>query len=201
MSFRNEIKIKTNYKMVYRFYKWISDNNGKEIFEKRRVTSIYFDNDGFGTYDDSIEGVVPRKKIRLRTYNNFYFLKENEVFLENKYSSIEGRFKTVKKINNYKKVIFNGFIEPQYGVMKPKVKVDYYRKYFLCKNIRFTLDKNINYSRIDSFNNSKLSKNSDDIIIELKTKSNFIVDDFFKQNQFEKTRYSKYCNAVEQVFY
>ena len=81
MSFRNEIKIKTNYKMVYRFYKWISDNNGKEIFEKRRVASIYFDNDGFGTYDDSIEGVVPRKKIRLRTYNNFYFLKENEDYV------------------------------------------------------------------------------------------------------------------------
>jgi SPX domain protein involved in polyphosphate accumulation len=201
MSFRNEIKIKTNSKMEYRFYKWLTDNEGKEIFEKRRVTSIYFDNDDFGTYEDSIEGTVPRKKIRLRTYNNFFFLKKDKIFLENKFSSIEGRFKTIKKINDYKKIISNGLIESQYGIIKPKIKVDYSRKYFLCKNIRFTVDKYINYSRIDSFNNSKISKKSDDVIIELKTKSNFDVEEFFKKNQFEKTRYSKYCNAVEQVFY
>ena len=201
MSFRNEIKIKTNSKMEHRFYKWLSENEGKEIFEKRRITSIYFDNDYFGTYDDSIEGIVPRKKIRLRSYNDFCFLKKNEIFLEIKFSSIEGRFKTVKKIKDYKKIIFNGLIETRYGVVKPKIKVDYYRRYFLCKNMRFTLDKHINYSRIDSFDTSKFLKKSDDIIIELKTKSNFEVDKFFKENQFEKTRYSKYCNAVEQIFY
>ena len=36
--------------------------------------SIYFDNKEFQTHQDSIEGVVPRKKIRLRTYN---FISEN----------------------------------------------------------------------------------------------------------------------------
>ena len=201
MSFRNETKIKTNSKMEHRFYKWLSENEGKEIFEKRRITSIYFDNDNFGMYDDSIEGIVPRKKIRLRSYNDFFFLKKNEIFLENKISSIEGRFKTVKKIKDYKKIIFNGLIETRYGVVKPKIKVDYYRRYFLCKNVRFTLDKHIYYSRIDSFDISKFLKKSDDIIIELKTKSNFEVDKFFKENQFEIIRYSKYCNAVEQIYY
>jgi hypothetical protein len=45
-------------------------------------------------YDDSIEGLAPRKKIRVRNYPE----KSNDTFqLETKISSIEGRYKTAKK--------------------------------------------------------------------------------------------------------
>ena len=199
MSFRNEIKIKTNFRMEHRFYKWLSENNGKEIYSKRRITSIYFDNDKFGTYKDSIEGIVPRKKVRLRTYNNFNFEKKFDIFLENKFSSIEGRFKTSKKISNFDELFLKGFNEPAYGIIKPKIKVDYYRKYYLCKNARFTLDKLINYTAINTHKHNNNIIKSNDIIIELKSKKDFDFDKFFNENQFEKIRFSKYCNAVEIV--
>ena len=101
MSFRTEIKIKIEPFMESHFFKWLSINNGMEIYSKRRVTSIYFDNDKLESYNDSIEGTVPRKKIRLRTYNEFKFNEFQKVLLEKKISSIEGRYKTSIQISNY----------------------------------------------------------------------------------------------------
>ena len=182
MPFRNEIKIKTSNKMEHKFYEWLCENGGKEIHKMRRITSIYFDNDNFRIYEDSIEGIVPRKKIRLRTYNNFNFTTVNDIYLENKFSSIEGRYKTVKKIKNFDRLMFNGFLEAQYGIIKPKIKVDYYRKYFQCNNMRFTLDKCINYTNVRYLGKSQFSRKSHEIIIELKTKTDAGVEDFFNKN-------------------
>ena len=44
-------------------------------------------------YRDSVEGSVPRKKIRIRNYPN---TDDKNYYLETKISSIEGRFKTRK---------------------------------------------------------------------------------------------------------
>ena len=35
------------------------------------INSIYFDNSNYDIYTNSIEGCVPRKKIRLRTYKKY----------------------------------------------------------------------------------------------------------------------------------
>ena len=137
--------------------------------------------------------------MRLRTYNNFNFEKKFDIFLENKFSSIEGRFKTSKKISNFDELFLKGFNEPTYGIIKPKIKVDYYRKYYFCKNARFTLDKLINYTAINTHKHNNNIIKSNDIIIELKSKIDFDFDKFFNENQFEKIRFSKYCNAVEIV--
>ena len=50
-------------------------------------------------YNDSIEGLTPRKKIRVRNYPN---TQDNKMYLEIKISSVEGRFKTRKIINKNK---------------------------------------------------------------------------------------------------
>ena len=199
MSFRNEVKIKIESEMEHRFYKWLSANNGEEIFKKRRVTSIYFDNDNLGCYSDSIEGTVPRKKIRLRTYNNYNFDSKLEIFLEKKISSIEGRYKTIEKITNLDEILKKGLIDSDYGLLKQKIKVDYFRNYYSCKKLRFTLDKSINYISVNSLKNSnKFEQNS--VILELKSKDNFDIEKFFDENQFVKIRYSKYCNSIDKIF-
>ena len=74
MTFRFEEKIKLDNKKIFFLKKWLNSNNARNIYPDREVYSIYFDNENFQTYNDSIEGVVPRKKIRLRTYN---FISEN----------------------------------------------------------------------------------------------------------------------------
>jgi len=104
MSFRIENKYKIQIHKLSNLYEWIYKNNGIKLFPKRNIISIYFDNLNLSLYNDSIEGIVPRKKIRLRTYNNFTNSHKN-YNLEIKINSVEGRFKTSEKIKDHVKLL------------------------------------------------------------------------------------------------
>ena len=73
MSLRIEEKISFNHFNVFEFKKWLFSKGAKILHPTRIINSIYFDNK-LRMYDDSIEGTVPRKKIRIRTYEtkNFF---------------------------------------------------------------------------------------------------------------------------------
>ena len=94
MSFRTELKIKINYKNLSSFRAWLTKNNLIEIYPRRVVSSVYYDNRNLQMYNESIEGITPRKKIRIRHYP---LDKKKTFFLEEKLSSVEGRYKTKKK--------------------------------------------------------------------------------------------------------
>ena len=69
MSFRKEIKLKIETSRINDFKNFLFERKFSEQYPQRIVESIYFDNLNFQMFQDSIEGSVPRKKIRLRTYN------------------------------------------------------------------------------------------------------------------------------------
>ena len=83
MSFRIEEKINIRKENLYKFYEWLNSHSGHKIYPNRKIFSIYFDNQNLNMYHDSIEGIIPRKKIRIRTYNDLSF-KKNNVNLEKK---------------------------------------------------------------------------------------------------------------------
>ena len=88
---------------------------------------------------DSEEGIVPRKKIRIRWYHE-----KKEKNLETKISSIEGRFKIKKK---YETDFNRQYVYDQlYGKIFPSIFVNYKREYFEFKNLRLTFDSLINYT-------------------------------------------------------
>ena len=94
MTFRVEKKLFIKKENLLDFKEKISSIGATNLYKPRKVQSIYFDNMNKDMYNDSIEGLNPRKKIRVRNYPdniNKYF------FLEYKISSIEGRFKVNKK--------------------------------------------------------------------------------------------------------
>ena len=100
MSFRKrKIKLKINSDKKSLFIKELINNEFYEIYPRRTIESIYFDNYRNFSYLDSEEGIVPRKKIRLRRYGNNN--KYSNYKLETKVSSFEGRFKSVKQINKH----------------------------------------------------------------------------------------------------
>ena len=83
--------------------------------------------------------------------------------------------------------------------MKPIIKVNYLRSYYKCKNFRFTLDKDINYSTVKiTPDNYKFHDKK--IVLELKSTSLHDFDKFLDENQFKKTRFSKYCNGIKFLF-
>ena len=119
----------------------ISDINEKNLisnlkltkeFNDRNITSIYYDTDLFKYYNDSEEGLTPRKKVRLRFYNE----NENKKNLEIKFT-----------LANYrKKITFNNVSEPKIGEYLKKINIDDKKIKDEILNLKKTL-MNLNFQK------------------------------------------------------
>jgi len=192
MTFRVEKKLFIKKENLLDFKEKISSIGAINLYKSRKVQSIYFDNINKDMYNDSIEGLNPRKKIRVRNYPdniNKYF------FLEYKISSIEGRFKVNKKISHkrFDEFKLNGIFDKKYGLCKPILNVIYDREYLINSNVRITIDTNIIYNMY----NNNFFKSDKDIVVELKTSINQNIDELFEKFPFQEIRFSKYCNGVD----
>ena len=146
MSFRVEEKAIVSNGNIHLLNNFLNKNDAKKIHEDRIIKSLYFDNKFFSMFQDSEEGIVPRKKIRLRNYSNSHIY-----LLEIKISSVEGRFKTSEKIMKEEFDLYQkkGILDRNYGICNPKVFVSYNRSYYKIFGRRITLDKNIRYQSFD----------------------------------------------------
>ena len=192
MNFKIEKKLFIKKENLLDFKEKISSIGAINLYKSRKVQSIYFDNINKDMYNDSIEGLNPRKKIRVRNYPdniNKYF------FLEYKISSIEGRFKVNKKISQkrFDEFKLNGIFDKKYGLCKPILNVIYDREYLINSNVRITIDTNIIYNMY----NNNFFKSDKDIVVELKTSINQNIDELFEKFPFQEIRFSKYCNGVD----
>ena len=195
MSFRVEEKILVNENDNFLVKKFLKLNSAKKLYNPRIVKSLYFDNNSLDMFHNSEEGIVTRKKIRIRSYPKF----NNKYFLEIKISSVEGRFKKSNEISDiqFLELIKNGIFDKQYGHCKPKIYVKYLREYYMMKNTRITYDKDIEYlnlqQRILGKENSK--------VLELKPNKDKSVDELFLDFPFSRIRYSKYCFGINKFRY
>ena len=198
MTFRNEKKIRINSSKIYDLKEWIDKNDGSLLYPNRIINSIYFDTYDYSMYNDSIEGVLPRKKIRLRNYDNKFIFNKN-VRKEVKVSSVEGRFKT-SHIEKYPKRMMNmGFLDKDYGICNPVINVVYERAYYKVKNIRLTLDQKIIYRRIYNAQVSNFSTYDNSNVVELKFNSENLINSVIKNFPFEISSFSKYCRGIEFI--
>jgi len=198
MTFRVEKKIVLNQSKVFDLKNWINDNDGSILYPNRIINSIYFDTTSYSMYHDSIEGILPRKKIRLRNYNNLYKFDKNTK-KEIKISSSEGRFKTSVIEENPLKIMNFGYFDKDYGVCLPVINIIYERSYYKIKNIRLTLDQNIYYKKISNSQISQLSTKDKLNVVELKFSSDKLIDSVIKNFPFDVSRFSKYCRGIEFV--
>lgn len=192
MAYRLEKKIIINKNKVTNTLGWIKENKFTEIFKERLITSIYYDNLNFDLYKDSEEGVVPRKKIRIRSYDN-----KNDKILEKKITSQEGRFKIshdIKTKDNFYAKIYDNF----YGYCYPVSKIVYTRRYFNNDKIRITIDQNIQYFKISNLKIMNFSYKEPDCVMEFKS-------DVSEENNLENlsnyqfARFSKYCKSITSL--
>ena len=143
-------------------------------------------------FHDSLEGLTPRKKIRIRNYPKDT---SKRLLFETKISSVEGRFKTNKLINEkyFGAITRNGIFDSKYGICKPILNVNYNREYFKMGDVRITLDSNIFYELY----NGRFIKKDLRIVAELKTSINKDLDELAEMYPFQEIRFSKYCNGIE----
>jgi len=200
MSFRKEIKATLNQGKSSNLIKWIFQNNGRILYPERLINSIYFDTKNLNMYFESVEGVLPRKKIRLRTYeleNSLEKIKD-KANLEYKISSVEGRFKVSKKnFNKNKNNLYQGLRDKDYGLCKPILNVVYLRTYYKIKNIRLTIDRSIIYKKIRSLKILPFSIRDNLNVVELKYSNNSLDNQIINSFPFQFNRFSKYCRGIE----
>lgn len=195
MSFRIEDKLYINENNVYDFKKYLENKLANKIYKPRIIESLYFDNQNFQIHNDSVEGVVPRKKIRIRKYPNN---KDSSTYFEIKNSSVEGRFKTRRIIDaqKLKELISKGIFDNQYGLCLPKLYVTYSREYLLLKDVRISIDTNIIYRSFDT--NFEVKDNR--VIAELKTSIDKDLDELNKEFPIQRIRFSKYSFGAEKLY-
>jgi hypothetical protein len=192
LTFRSEEKIILNKQEVALLKAEFLKKKIKTLYPIREINSIYFDTDDLKLYQDSEEGTLPRKKIRIR---NYPFSKNNLFFLETKISSVEGRYKISVNLNKNLKnnYLESGILDAQYGILKKKILINYKREYYFFNDVRFTLDYDIKYSTLTGaqFYFEKF------IIFEIKSSFNY--DHQLIQNIISLTRYrfSKYNQAIK----
>ncbi len=192
MSFRKEKK----YRLSLSDQKILKNklfSKGLQILHpKRIINSVYFDTKNLDFYLNSEEGVLPRKKIRIRWYDDNF----KRITKETKISSIEGRYKVSEPIIHKKFLDIQRIqiIDNEYGILKPKVLVSYSRDYFFLKKIRLTFDNEIKYKNLQS--NQQLVKNDNECVMEVK--SDFKVDEDYieKLIEYPTSRFSKYSRGI-----
>jgi len=189
------------------------------------VNSLYMDTSGFKCYHDKIDGIMNRKKIRIRVYDKnwdddssiFFELKRRsgEVILKDRYI-IQGRdfkgflnnpFSLLNK-EEYKNDFLNEFLwEFNAYRMKPAVLVNYIRKPFFSKfdkQFRVTFDYNLSFAKPDGLNfNVYYEKIYHDLVI-MEVKFNGAMPHWFhdiiEMYKLTKDTFSKYCAGIESKY-
>jgi SPX domain protein involved in polyphosphate accumulation len=175
--------------------------NGKftKPYEDRSIESLYFDDKHASFYNDSIEGVAKRVKVRLRGYSNTkesnleYKFKNNDLVWKKIFQSYNKPLDSVSKTYN---------INHRYK-LHPIFTIGYKRKYFQNKNnsIRVTIDSNLQTKKFSNSESSRWKKmNSPNInIIEIKCSTEDLENAKIIESNFNlnRIRNSKYTDAYD----
>ena len=187
MSFRKEFKYRLSLSDQKILKNKLISEGLKKLYPKRKISSIYFDTKNLNFHLNSEEGVLPRKKIRIRWYDDNY----KKLTKETKISSIEGRYKITKPIiyKNFSDISTMQIIDKEYGILKPKILISYFRDYFILKKIRLTFDSEIKYKNLKS--SYQLVKYEKECVMEVK--SDFKVEEDYIQKliEYPTSRFSK----------
>ena len=188
-----------------------------KTFPDRWVNNIYFDNINLDSFNQSIEGISKRTKIRLRWYGDFHNLENPS--LEIKYKS--GHKNMKKSVLIKDKLIYDKSFSELFSSLigskslnknfkyllkelRPVVVNRYFRSYHSSANnkLRVTTDTYLNFRNlITGFINSNIWKKQKDVsIVELKfEKSDDYIINFMTEmrSRYRMSQISKYTHGLQ----
>jgi len=185
---RKEFKVLINDKEFFNLF----SIGLKPIYQKRQVTSLYFDTLDFERYIYSKIIDVDNFKIRIRTYSN-----DNNFYKEIKENTFEGRKKFTEKLNIETFADLNT-LNVKNVEHFPSLFVEYTREYFLYKNCRITYDSDIKFWSHKFRTKSKIKKFYFKNVLEFKNHDNN--EDIEKHLLFPPISFSKYNLGVEEIY-
>lgn len=190
MSFRKEKKFRLSNSEYGALKSKLLLQGMKPLYAKRVINSLYYDTDQYSMYHDSEEGLLPRRKVRIRWYDDISKA-SNEV----KISSFEGRFKTSSSVLfSSKKNLPPTLADPHYGMISPSLLVSYTREYYSFESMRITFDSDIKYFNYRRTQN--ISFTDEECVMEIKVGID-VPDDYIERIiPFSTSRFSKYSRGL-----
>tara|TARA_B100000787_G_C16191593_1_gene297885 strand:+ start:1360 stop:2085 length:726 start_codon:yes stop_codon:yes gene_type:complete len=192
----------------------------QEIYAKRCVNNIYFDNSNLTSFIDNIEGVRDRKKVRIRWYGDLFGQCKNPT-LEIKYKTgllgwkerhdLKDFNLDIEKYFNYKS-IFEYLMEGKdfdlhkldLQFLTPTLLNRYERSYYLSfdKKYRVTLDNKMEFYSINPIRDHfKTFSDEEKTVVELKYNNEYAegARSITEHFPFRVTKNSKYVIGVERL--
>ena len=193
----------------------------QEIFHKRKVNNIYFDDSNFNYYKQNVEGVADRKKLRLRWYGEDTLTIENPTIevkkkmgeagdkdsYRMKGTSFDLTIQTANSVHELLTANTQQHLAVHHALKKlhPTLINTYERRYFLsfCSRYRITVDFNQAFYNPNYVLLANSQHNINDIVLELK----YAVADDNEARQVSqqiKTRLSKnskYVNGINLLYH
>ena len=139
-------------------------------FPRRRVNSIYFDDNNYSSVIQNLDGIHKKTKLRLRWYGDKSIIKDPKFEFKNKIGFISKKKQvkieefnelTFPKISNLKK-IQNKINKKKFNnkIIYPLISTHYEREYLISvdSSIRATVDFNLECIHLKTFLKSKLIK-------------------------------------------
>ena len=196
MSFRIEEKIAVTLTQLQASVGDLMSAGASELHPPRFVHSHYFDTYDFRAFSDSEEGLLPRRKIRLRYYGTGKNVPDH-YSLETKISSVEGRFKTTRRITACMgtEKLRIGIFDTALGHLSQVLKVSYKRSYLKLGDYRITLDTSICYRRP----NMQECFWDPLTVIEVKSNVGSMIDEDVPILAAPRVRFSKFCRGLTQI--
>ncbi|WP_339626220.1 VTC domain-containing protein [uncultured Maribacter sp.] len=157
----------------------------REIYHRRRVNSMYFDDNNRTFYTMNVSGDGIREKYRVRWYgDDFALLSNPTVEIKKKFGEAGDKYSYKIKdlsldlkdysVDEICNLIYTNIKEPKlstkFGFIFPTLYNSYDRRYFLsdCGKFRITIDYNMIFYNPNSCQFQASERSLEDVILELK---------------------------------
>ena len=194
MQPRIEQKLSVDAREYVSIVQWLAQRQASLLYPPRRVSSTYFDTPQLSMFQDTVEGIVPRRKVRIRCYGTHTSSCESSHQLETKLTTETGRKKQSCDIDDDHLAEANGLMDDQYGWLVATLHVSYEREYFAISGIRMTIDRFIRYRSSNSL--SQAWCDDEQIAVELKAPSTTSLDWLANEFPLPRIHFSKYERGI-----
>jgi|TARA_B100002003_G_C14125091_1_gene541139 SPX domain protein involved in polyphosphate accumulation len=209
---RYELKIPINCNLDLYFKSWIDTKyHISKLFNQRKINSVYYDTESFNIAQDNLAGISDRQKYRIRWYNNDKDNFNYEIKLKKNNLGKKIVLFSNKILNNFedlyskKNIFLNNNVNKHfqkkiiYSGLKPVIKIDYLRTYYLYKKkVRITYDRKMNYQFIDKFDfkNKVIEDYMNVVEIKFEPDNYYTALELIKDTKFAPKRFSKYLRGL-----
>jgi len=193
LKIEQRVEFKYKIKNINQLLDTLNVLSFKEIYKKRKITSLYLDTFDFKIFKKGLLDDVDKSKTRIRIYDD----NNIDCTFEEKLNLRSGKYKITKKFTKNFTDCINSK-SPLYKNLYPTSIVEYERTYYAQNEFRLTIDSNICFKTVEYRSPKPVFIRKNYTIAEFKLNRNYF--DEFKINSLQPIKFSKYENSIYELY-